>query len=127
MASSRSLLKSFSKLTLILLALGPSTASWFFFSELVEELLKTHADNNSRIVDVKGHHYQLLPFGTGRRSCVGMSLAMQELSVDLAGMIHCFDWKVTETPSTGGVDMTERLRLVVPRAKDLKCFWVPRR
>ncbi|KAE8693509.1 Licodione synthase [Hibiscus syriacus] len=92
-----------------------------------ERFLKPNgADNNSSTVDVKGHHYQLLPFGTGRRSCVGMSLAMQELPVTLAAMIQCFDWKATETPNTGGVDMTERPGLVVPRAKDLKCIPIAR-
>ncbi|KAE8705525.1 Licodione synthase [Hibiscus syriacus] len=85
-------------------------------------------DNNT--IDVKGFHYQLLPFGTGRRGCPGMSLAMLELSVTLAAMIQCFEWKVAETANTGSgsvcVDMTERPGLVVPRANDLKCVPVAR-
>ncbi|KAK9200268.1 hypothetical protein WN944_015465 [Citrus x changshan-huyou] len=44
------------------------------------------SQSNSEI-DVRGLHYQLLPFGTGRRGCPGLSLAMQELPTTLASMI----------------------------------------
>ncbi|MBA0843730.1 hypothetical protein Goarm_000892, partial [Gossypium armourianum] len=74
---------------------------------------------NSGDIDVKGLHYQLLPFGTGRRGCPGISLAMQELPVTLAALIQCFDWKLPNVD--GGVDMSERAGLTAPRAHDLKC------
>ncbi|XVF30098.1 hypothetical protein REPUB_Repub16aG0027600 [Reevesia pubescens] len=92
-----------------------------------ERFLKSNeADNNSGLIDVKGFHYQLLPFGTGRRGCPGISLAMQELPSTLAAMIQCFDWKVGR-PNTGGVvDMTERPGLTAPRAQDLECVPVAR-
>ncbi|XVF30075.1 hypothetical protein REPUB_Repub16aG0025600 [Reevesia pubescens] len=92
-----------------------------------ERFLKSDdAGNNSGLIDVKGFHYQLLPFGTGRRGCPGISLAMQELPTTLAAMIQCFDWKFTK-PNTGGVvDMTERPGLTAPRAQDLECVPVAR-
>ncbi|KAE8708068.1 Licodione synthase [Hibiscus syriacus] len=85
----------------------------------------------SNDIDVKGLHFQLLPFGTGRRGCPGSSLAREELSVTLAAMIQCFDWRMAEeTPNAGGgggcVDMTERPGLAVPRAKSLRCVPVAR-
>ncbi|TYH03623.1 hypothetical protein ES288_A09G234400v1 [Gossypium darwinii] len=43
--------------------------------------------SNSGVIDVKGLHYQLLPFGTGRRGCPGISLAMQQLAVTLAALV----------------------------------------
>ncbi|KAG4131228.1 hypothetical protein ERO13_D09G193501v2, partial [Gossypium hirsutum] len=72
--------------------------------------------NNSGVIDVKGLHYQLLPFGTGRRGCPGISLAMQELAVTLAALVQCFDWN-----AGGGVDMSERPGLTAPRAYELNC------
>ncbi|XP_031403859.1 licodione synthase-like [Punica granatum] len=82
----------------------------------------------SEAMDVKGHNYELLPFGSGRRACPGISLAMLELPVTLAAMIQCFDWKPC---SLGGeilqtVDMSERPGLTAPRANDLICLPVPR-
>nr|ARA71421.1 flavonoid 2-hydroxylase [Microcos paniculata] len=73
-------------------------------------------------IDVRGQHYELLPFGSGRRGCPGASLALQELPTTLAAMIQCFDWKV----ANGVVDMVERPGLTAPRAKDLECVPVVR-
>ncbi|KAK2989682.1 LOW QUALITY PROTEIN: hypothetical protein RJ640_015531, partial [Escallonia rubra] len=72
-------------------------------------------------VDVKGQHFQLLPFGTGRRGCPGMSLAMQELPAVLAAMIQCFEWKAVKLGRDGLVDMSEGTGLTAPRAHDLVC------
>ncbi|KAA3454764.1 licodione synthase-like [Gossypium australe] len=72
--------------------------------------------SNSGVIDVKGLHYQLLPFGTGRRGCPGISLAMQQLTVTLAALVQCFDWN-----AGGGVDMSERPGLTAPRAYELNC------
>ena len=92
-----------------------------------ERFLKSNeADNSSGLIDVKGFHYQLLPFGTGRRGCPGISLAMQELPTTLAAMIQCFDWKVATLNTGGVVDMTERPGLTAPRAQDLECVPVAR-
>ncbi|CAN1283070.1 Cytochrome P450 93B2 [Linum perenne] len=68
-------------------------------------------------VDIKGQHYELLPFGSGRRLCPGMALALQELPTTLAALIQCFDFEVGEKP----VDMSERPGLTVPKANDLVC------
>ncbi|KAG4184902.1 hypothetical protein ERO13_A09G199150v2 [Gossypium hirsutum] len=72
--------------------------------------------SNSGVIDVKGLHYQLLPFGTGRRGCPGISLAMQQLAVTLVALVQCFDWN-----AGGGVDMSERPGLTAPRAYELNC------
>ncbi|XP_057955719.1 cytochrome P450 93B2-like isoform X2 [Malania oleifera] len=83
-------------------------------------------------VDVKGQHFQLLPFGSGRRGCPGLALAMQELPAVLAALIQCFDWKVVGwggEKMNGGdaaVDMEERPGMTVPRAHDLVCVPVAR-
>ncbi|XP_050204418.1 cytochrome P450 93B2-like [Mercurialis annua] len=71
---------------------------------------------NSRKFDLRGQNYELLPFGSGRRSCPGIGLAMAELPTTLAAMIQCFDWTVLNPP-----DMTERPGLTAPRMHDLVC------
>lgn len=72
-------------------------------------------------LDVTGHHYQLLPFGSGRRRCPAINLNMQAITITLAALVQCFDWEV---PSS--TDMSEQPGLVVTPAKHLQCFPVAR-
>uniref|UniRef100_A0A452XN36 Uncharacterized protein n=1 Tax=Aegilops tauschii subsp. strangulata TaxID=200361 RepID=A0A452XN36_AEGTS len=53
-------------------------------------------------VDPKGQHLQLMPFGSGRRACPGMGLAMQAVPAFLAALVQCFDWEVPNPPLDGG-------------------------
>ncbi|KAL8501669.1 hypothetical protein ACS0TY_020974 [Phlomoides rotata] len=75
-------------------------------------------------IDIKGQHFELLPFGTGRRGCPGMLLGIQEVTHIIGTMIQCFDWELAD--GSGLVDMTERHGLTAPRANDLVCRVVPR-
>ncbi|KAB2606823.1 licodione synthase-like [Pyrus ussuriensis x Pyrus communis] len=51
-------------------------------------------DNQVNSVDVRGQHFQLLPFGSGRRVCPGVNLTVKMLPGVLAAMIQRVDWKV---------------------------------
>ncbi|KAM7257872.1 hypothetical protein ACFE04_013613 [Oxalis oulophora] len=86
--------------------------------------------SDSKNIDLKGQHFELLPFGTGRRICLGTPLAMSETPTTLAAMIQCFDWKVVgldgKVDDRNVVDMNERPGLTVPRKHDLVCIPVPR-
>ncbi|MBA0642882.1 hypothetical protein Goklo_027215 [Gossypium klotzschianum] len=73
-------------------------------------------NGRSSQMDVRGQHFHLLPFGSGRRSCPGTSMALQVVQTSLAIMIQCFDWKVD-----GSVDMEEGPGLTLPRAHPLIC------
>ncbi|MED6176847.1 hypothetical protein PIB30_092232 [Stylosanthes scabra] len=74
-----------------------------------------------QLMDVRGQHFQLMPFGTGRRVCPGASLALQIVPSNLAAMIQCFEWKVD-----GVVSMEEKPGMTSPRAHPLICVPVPR-
>ncbi|KAJ8771559.1 hypothetical protein K2173_026736 [Erythroxylum novogranatense] len=62
-----------------------------------ERFLTTHKD-----VDVRGQSPKLIPFGSGRRMCPGISFALQVLNLTLATLLHGFE---VETPSNKPVDM----------------------
>lgn len=76
---------------------------------------------NKAQMDVRGQHFQMLPFGSGRRGCPGISLALQVVQTSLACMVQCFDWQVT-----GKVDMEEGPGITLPRARPLACVPVAR-
>lgn len=76
-------------------------------------------------IDTKGHHFELLPFGSGRRGCPGMPLAMRELPTFIGALILCFEWKMFGSQGEildhgkSLINMDERPGLTAPRANDL--------
>lgn len=80
-------------------------------------------ENGPSHLDVRGQHYHLIPFGSGRRVCPGTSLALQVVHVNLAVMIQCFQWKVY---GNGTVDMEEKSGITLPRAHPIVCVPSPR-
>ncbi|KAL5811946.1 hypothetical protein ACOSQ3_026896 [Xanthoceras sorbifolium] len=67
-------------------------------------------------VDVKGQDFNLLPFGTGRRSCVGWPLAHRMVHFYLAALLHAFEW---ECPAETLHDVKERVGLTLQKDKSL--------
>ncbi|CAI5477222.1 unnamed protein product [Closterium sp. Yama58-4] len=49
-------------------------------------------------VDMRGFDFRLLPFGSGRRMCVGQRLGHQLVTIMLGRLVHAFNW---EAPVTG--------------------------
>ncbi|KAK7380690.1 hypothetical protein VNO78_33205 [Psophocarpus tetragonolobus] len=62
---------------------------------------------------------KLLPFGLGRRSCPGVNLAQRVISLTLALLIRCFEWKRI---SKEEIDMTEGKGLAVQKKFPLEAM-----
>ncbi|XP_047946304.1 ferruginol synthase-like [Salvia hispanica] len=45
-------------------------------------------------LDFKGQHFQLIPFGAGRRICPGIPLVTRIVQTTTAVLVHNFDWKL---------------------------------
>ncbi|KAI7732097.1 hypothetical protein M8C21_018396 [Ambrosia artemisiifolia] len=74
-------------------------------------------------IDVKGRHFELIPFGSGRRICLGMSFGLQGLQMILANIIHGFEF---QKPSNEQIDMTESPGIVYHKAGPLQLLVAPR-
>ncbi|GAU51848.1 hypothetical protein TSUD_416350 [Trifolium subterraneum] len=83
-----------------------------------ERFLTTHKD-----VDVKGQHFELIPFGAGRRMCPGISFGIQLMQITLATLLHGFD---IVTPNEGPVDMVEYKSLTSIKTSPLEVILTPR-
>nr|XP_043638517.1 cytochrome P450 93A2-like [Erigeron canadensis] len=77
-------------------------------------------------LDVRGQHFHMLPFGSGRRMCPGISLAKFMVHTTLGTMIQCFDWKAGKDGNLPRVDMKEGFGLTLTRANHLVCVPVAR-
>lgn len=87
-----------------------------------ERFMDSEYGSGKSNLDVRGQHFQLLPFGSGRRGCPGISLALQVVQTSLAAMVQCFEWKV----DGDSVDMEEGPGLTLPRAHPLVSTPIPR-
>lgn len=62
---------------------------------------------NNTGIDYKGHDFQFLPFGTGRRGCPGIHFALVVEEFALANIVHKFNWKLPGGAGGEDLDMTE--------------------
>ncbi|KAK2997946.1 hypothetical protein RJ639_026334 [Escallonia herrerae] len=83
-----------------------------------ERFLTTHKD-----VDAKGQHFELIPFGAGRRLCPGINFGLQMLHLVLATLLHSFE---LSTLVDAPVDMTESTGLTNIKATPLEVLLAPR-
>nr|BAJ89952.1 predicted protein [Hordeum vulgare subsp. vulgare] len=71
------------------------------------------------VVDFKGADFEFLPFGAGRRMCPGVSLAMANMELALAGLLFHFDWKLPCGARPQDMDMAETFGITVSRKSKL--------
>ncbi|XP_061342921.1 trimethyltridecatetraene synthase-like [Gastrolobium bilobum] len=77
-------------------------------------------------IDVKGHDYELLPFGAGRRMCPGYPLGLKVIQASLANMLHGFNWRLPDNMRNEDLNMEEIFGLSTPRKLPLEVVVEPR-
>lgn len=85
-----------------------------------ERFLSGHNYNH---MDVKGQHFELSPFGYGRRACPGPGISLLMTQLVLARLIHSFELR---TRCDELVDMTADLGLTMHRVNPLQVIIKPR-
>ncbi|GAU32788.1 hypothetical protein TSUD_152360 [Trifolium subterraneum] len=77
---------------------------------------------NARI-DLNGVDFELIPFGAGRRICVGYRMAIVVIEYILGTLVHSFDWKL---PIGVELNMDEAFGLTLQKAVPLSAMVIPR-
>lgn len=73
-------------------------------------------------VDYRGQHYELIPFGAGRRICAGVSLGHRMLHLVLGSILHQFDWELGSNVNPNDVDMRDRLGITMRKLEPLRAI-----
>ncbi|GKB67636.1 geraniol 8-hydroxylase-like protein [Tanacetum coccineum] len=63
-------------------------------------------------VDYKGQHFEFLPFGSGRRICPGIPLALRVVSFMVASFVYHFDWRLAHAREEMDMDVIFGLTLI---------------
>ncbi|KAM7272485.1 hypothetical protein ACFE04_027148 [Oxalis oulophora] len=71
-------------------------------------------------IDYKGQHFEYLPFGGGRRGCPGVVMAMSNIELALANLLHCFDWKLPDGMKEEDISMEEGHGLSIYKKEPLQ-------
>jgi len=82
-------------------AIGRDPKIW----ERADEFYPDRFMNNS--IDYRGHHFQFIPFGAGRRICPGMQSGILVVELALANLLYLFDWELPNGMSKEDIDMSE--------------------
>ncbi|KAK1400153.1 putative flavonoid 3'-monooxygenase [Heracleum sosnowskyi] len=94
--------------------IGRDPRNW---SEDVDEFLPERFIGSN--VDYMGNNFQLIPFGSGRRSCPGIHLGTIMVKLVVTQLVHTFDWELPFGMSPDELDMEELFGATVPRATHL--------
>eukprot|EP01018_Ginkgo_biloba_P032885 Gb_28863 [translate_table: standard] len=101
-------------------AIGQSAAVWEDAEEFKPERFLGSG------IDIKGQDFAVIPFGSGRRGCPGISLALTIVQFSLARMLQCFEWRLPGGISVEELDMSESFGMTMPRAVHLLAVPTPR-
>ncbi|XP_074266634.1 geraniol 8-hydroxylase-like [Silene latifolia] len=71
---------------------------------------------------VKGHNFEPIPFGAGRRMCLGMPLANRIIPLMLASLIHEFDWILENGVTPKNMDMGKKMDSLLRKLSDFVLF-----
>jgi cytochrome P450 len=79
--------------------------------------------NNNNKLDYSGSDFSYLPFGSGRRMCVGAGLAERMVLYSLATLLHSFDWEV---PPGEKLDFSDKFGVILKKEISLVAIPTPR-
>lgn len=73
-------------------------------------------------IDVKGHNFELTPFGAGRRICPGLTLGTRMLHLMLGSLINCFNWKLEDGKKIQDMNMEDKFGITLAKAQPVKAI-----
>uniref|UniRef100_A0A0A9B085 Uncharacterized protein n=1 Tax=Arundo donax TaxID=35708 RepID=A0A0A9B085_ARUDO len=76
-------------------------------------------------IDFNGSHFEFMPFGSGRRICHGLAMAVTNMEFTLANLLYCFDWGLPQGVKREDISMQEEGTLAFHKKTPL--MLVPRR
>lgn len=76
-------------------------------------------------VDYKGLHFELTPFGAGRRKCPGINFAMNVNELVLASLVHKFDFVLPDAQKAEDLDMSETIGITIHKKLPLQVLATP--
>ena len=71
-------------------------------------------------VDYRGLNFELLPFGSGRRICPGMTMGIATVELGLLNLLYFFDWGLPEGRTVKDIDLEEEGAIIIGKKVSLE-------
>ncbi|CAN7021962.1 unnamed protein product [Brassica rapa subsp. trilocularis] len=91
-------------------AIGREAATWGPDAENFRP--ERHLDSS---VDFRGHDFELIPFGAGRRICLAISFAAVLNDLVLANLVHQLNWRLPAESNEVKTNVAESIGTVIHR------------
>ncbi|XP_077253796.1 labd-13Z-ene-9,15,16-triol synthase, chloroplastic-like, partial [Tasmannia lanceolata] len=79
--------------------------------------------NTTNKYEFNGNNFSYLPFGCGKRMCVGVPMAERMLIYVLASLLHSFQWRLAEGEK---LDLSEKYSIILKKETPLIAIPMPR-
>lgn len=70
-------------------------------------------------LDFKGNDFEYLPFGSGRRMCPGMPMAIKQVPLVVASLLHFFEWSLPKGENPKDLSMSTIFGLTLVKEESL--------
>ena len=94
-------------------AIGRDPNSWKNPNEFYP---KRFEDN---VIDFMGHNFELIPFGSGRRMCPGITMGSTIVMVTLANLLYRFDCEMPNGMKREDISLEEKVGVSISRKSPL--------
>ena len=71
-------------------------------------------------IDYRGLNFELLPFGSGRRICPGMTLGITTVELGLLNLLYFFDWVVPVGKNVKDINLEETGSIIISKKTTLE-------
>ncbi|KAL1216335.1 Cytochrome P450 71B7 [Cardamine amara subsp. amara] len=71
-------------------------------------------------IDYRGLNFELLPFGSGRRICPGMTMGIATVELGLLNLLYFFDWEVPQGKNVKDIDLEETGSIIISKKTTLE-------
>ncbi|CAA7039245.1 unnamed protein product [Microthlaspi erraticum] len=71
-------------------------------------------------IDYRGLNFELLPFGSGRRTCPGMTMGIATVELGLLNLLYFFDWGLPQGKAVKDIDLEETGSIIISKKETLE-------
>lgn len=102
-------------------AIGRDPLSWKDPEEFIPERFMDSP------IEIRGQHFELLPFGSGRRVCPAIYMGTTTVELGLANLLYSFDWELPSGMKEEDINMEESTGLSLTLNKRTPLKLVPKK